>query len=137
MAANLPAAATGISRLGWGQKVVGLGALGMAVGAFTGHLLIPDKVADHYGWARNRWYQREIGALNAGLAYGLIAFARGRREEAFLGSWSTAALLMAITRFGAIASGDRHGAWNIAIAAEDAVLGIGGFVFLRRARSAR
>lgn len=36
--------------------------LAMAVGAFAGHALAPDRVADHYGWVRGRWYQREIGA---------------------------------------------------------------------------
>ncbi|ORV13482.1 hypothetical protein AWB95_11675 [Mycobacterium celatum] len=106
----------------------------MAAGAFTGHALIPDRVADHYGWIRERWYQREIGAFNAGLAYGIVAYARGRDREAFLGSWSTAALLMALTRMSALISGDRSGFWNIATVAEDAALGIGGFVLLRRRR---
>jgi hypothetical protein len=113
---------------------VGLGALAMATGAFLGHLLVPNKIADLYGWPRDRWYQREIGALNAGLGYGLIAYARGRREEAFLESWSAAALLMAATRFAAIASGDRRGKWNIATTTEDAAPGIGGFLLLRRHR---
>jgi len=117
-----------------GEALLGAGALAMAAGAFTGHALIPDRVADHYGWIRERWYQREIGAFNAGLAYGIVAYARGRDREAFLGSWSTAALLMALTRMSALISGDRSGFWNIATVAEDAALGIGGFVLLRRRR---
>jgi hypothetical protein len=117
------------------EAVLGMGALAMALGAFAGHALIPDKVADHYGWVRERWYQREIGAFNAGLAYGIWAYARGRPEDAFLGSWATAAMLMALTRLAAIRSGSRHGVWNIATVAEDAALGIGGFVLLRRRRS--
>jgi hypothetical protein len=121
----------------WGEKVVGLGALAMATGAFLGHLLIPDKIADLYGWPRNRWYQREIGALNAGIGYGLISYARGHRTDAFLGSWSTSALLMAATRLAAIAGGYRRGKLNVAIAIEDAALGVGGFLLLRRERNRR
>jgi len=109
----------------------------MAVGAFAGHALVPDRVANHYGWVRDRWYQREIGAFNAGLGYGVIAYARGRREEAFLGSWSTAAILMALTRFLAVRSGDRRGMWNVATVVEDAALGVGGLMLLRRARDSR
>jgi hypothetical protein len=48
-----------------------------------------------------------------------------------------AALLMAVTRFAAIASGGRRGKWNIATATEDAALGIGGFLLLRRDRGRR
>jgi hypothetical protein len=117
-----------------GEAVLGMGALAVAVGAFAGHVFIPDKVADHYGWVRERWYQREIGAFNAGLAYGIWAYARGRAEHAFIGSWATAALLMALTRLAAIRSGSRHGIWNIAAVVEDAALGIGGFMLLRRRR---
>jgi hypothetical protein len=104
----------------------------MAAGAFAGHALIPDKVADHYGWDRSRWYQREIGAFNAGLGYGIIAYARGRGDQAFLGSWATAATLLALTRLAAIVRGDRRGIWNLATVAEDAALGVGGFLLLRR-----
>jgi len=109
----------------------------MAVGAFAGHALVPERVADHYGWVHDRWYQREIGAFNAGLGYGIIAYARGRREEAFLGSWSSAAILMALTRFLAIRNGDRRGMWNIATVVEDAALGVGGLMLLRRARDSQ
>ncbi|MDT5047875.1 MAG: hypothetical protein QOG75_3749 [Mycobacterium sp.] len=119
------------------ELALGAGALAMAVGAFAGHALAPDRVADHYGWVRDRWYQREIGAFNAGLGYGIIAYARGRREEAFLGSWSTAAILMALTRLLAVRSGDRRGVWNLATVAEDAALGIGGLMLLRRDRIAQ
>ena len=119
------------------ELALGAGALAMAVGAFAGHALAPDRVADHYGWVRDRWYQREIGAFNAGLGYGIIAYARGRREQAFLGSWSTAAILIALTRLLAIRSGDRRGAWNVATAVEDAALGVGGLMLLRRSRIAR
>lgn len=119
------------------ELALGAGALAMAVGAFAGHALAPDRVADHYGWVRDRWYQREIGAFNAGLGYGIIAYARGRKEEAFLGSWSTAALLMAMTRLLAVRSGDRRGVWNLATVVEDAALGVGGLMLLRRGRIAR
>jgi hypothetical protein len=127
------------SRLGSStiEFALGAGALAMAVGAFVGHALVPERVADHYGWVRDRWYQREIGAFNAGLGYGIIAYARGRREEAFLGSWSTAAILMATTRFLAVRSGDRRGMWNVATVVEDAALGVGGLMLLRRARGSR
>ena len=47
----------------------------MAVGAFAGHLLAPGRVADHYGWVSDRWYQCEIGAFNAGLGYGIATVA--------------------------------------------------------------
>jgi hypothetical protein len=120
-----------------GELALGVGALAMAFGAFVGHALVPERVADHYGWVRDRWYQREIGAFNAGLGYGIIAYARGRREEAFVGSWSAAAILMALTRFLAIRSGDRRGVWNLATVVEDAALGIGGLMLLRRARDSR
>jgi hypothetical protein len=86
---------------------------------------------------RDRWYQREIGAFNAGLGYGIIAYARGRREEAFLGSWSTAAVLMALTRFLAVRNGDRRRMWNVATVVEDAALGVGGLMLLHRGRTAR
>lgn len=119
------------------ELALGTGALAMAVGAFAGHALVPERVADHYGWVRDRWYQREIGAFNAGLGYGIIAYARGRSEEAFLGSWSMAAILMALTRFLAIRSGDRRGWWNVATVVEDAALGMGGLMLLRRARDPR
>jgi hypothetical protein len=115
-----------------GRTALGAGALAMATGAFVGHLLIPDRVADHYGWRRDRWYQREIGAFNAGLGYGVIAYARGRTERAFLGSWATAALLLAATRAAAIRSGARGGPWNVATVVEDAALGIGALALLRR-----
>jgi hypothetical protein len=85
------------------ELALGAGALAMAVGAFAGHALAPDRVADHYGWVRDRWYQREIGAFNAGLGYG----------------------------------GDRRGVWNLATVAEDAALGIGGLMLLRRDRIAQ
>jgi hypothetical protein len=62
----------------------------LAVGAFAGHALVPGRVADHYGWVHDRWYQREIGAFNAG-----------------------------------------------AIVVEDAALGMGGLMLLRRARDSR
>jgi hypothetical protein len=120
-----------------GELALGAGALAMAFGAFAGHALVPERVADHYGWVRDRWYQREIGAFNAGLGYGIIAYARGRREQAFLGSWSAAAILMALTRFLAIRSGDRRGMWNLATVLEDAALGVGGLMLLRRARDSR
>jgi hypothetical protein len=119
------------------ELALGTGALAMAVGAFAGHALVPERVADHYGWVHDRWYQREIGAFNAGLGYGIIAYARGRREEAFLGSWSSAAILMALTRFLAIRNGDRRGMWNIATVVEDAALGVGGLMLLRRARDSQ
>ncbi|WP_273735981.1 hypothetical protein [Mycolicibacterium septicum] len=114
------------------ELALGVGALTMAVGAFTGHVLAPRRVADHYGWVHDRWYQREIGAFNAGLGYGVVAYATGRRAEAFLGSWSVAALLLAMTRLAAIRSGDRRGFWNLATVAEDAALGIGGLVLMAR-----
>lgn len=125
----------GRPRLRRGERIVGIGALAMAFGAFTGHALVPDRVADCYGWERNRLYQREIGAFNAGLGYGIIAWARGRQEEAFLGSWVTAALLLAATRFAAITSGDRSGGWNVATVIEDVALGVGGLVMLHRLRN--
>jgi hypothetical protein len=106
----------------------------MAAGAFLGHLLVPNRVADHYGWNRDRWYQREIGAFNAGLGYGVIAYARGRADEAFLGSWGMAALLLALTRAAAFRVGARRGPWNAATVIEDAALGIGALVLLRRGR---
>ena len=124
-------------RRGASELALGAAALAMAVGAFAGHALVPERVADHYGWVRDRWYQREIGAFNAGLGYGIIAYARGRREAAFLGSWSTAAILMALTRLLAVRSGDRHGACNVATVLEDAALGVGGLMLLRRRRIAR
>jgi hypothetical protein len=124
-------------RRGTSELVLGVGAVAMALGAFAGHALVPERVADHYGWVRDRWYQREIGAFNAGLGYGIIAYARGRREEAFLGSWSTAAILMATTRFLAVRSGDRRGMWNVATVVEDAALGVGGLMLLRHARDSR
>ncbi|MHC9297503.1 hypothetical protein ACRCUN_34020 [Mycobacterium sp. LTG2003] len=114
------------------ELVLGTGALAMALGAFIGHALAPDRVAHHYGWVHDRWYQREIGAFNAGLGYGVVAYATGRRTEAFLGSWSVAALLLALTRMAAIRSGDRRGPWNIATVVEDAALGIGGLLLMRR-----
>lgn len=114
------------------ELALGVGALTMAVGAFAGHVLAPRRVADHYGWVHDRWYQREIGAFNAGLGYGIVAYATGRRAEAFLGSWSVAALLLAVTRLAAIRSGDRRGFWNLATVAEDAALGIGGLVLMAR-----
>jgi len=118
-----------------GELALGAGALAMSVGAFAGHALVPERVADHYGWVHERWYQREIGAFNAGLGYGIIAYARGRKQEAFLGSWSTAAILMAVTRFLAIRSGDRRGVWNLVTVVEDAALGVGGLMLMRRARA--
>ena len=119
------------------ELALGVGGLAMALGAFAGHALAPDRVADHYGWVRDRWYQREIGAFNAGLGYGIIAYARGRKEEAFLGSWATAAILMALTRLLAVRSGDRRGMWNLATVVEDAALGVGGLMLLRRDRIAQ
>ncbi len=119
-------------RAGRGQMAVGVGALAMAAGAFAGHWLIPDRVADRYGWPRDRWYQREIAAFNAGLGYGIIAYARGRTDQAFLGSWATAALLLSATRAAAIRSGERGGPWNVATVIEDATLGVGALALLRR-----
>jgi hypothetical protein len=119
------------------QVALGAGALAMAIGAFAGHLLIPDRVADHYGWQRDRWYQREIGAFNAGLGYGVIAYARGRTDQAFLGSWATAAMLLALTRAAAIRSGARGGPWNMATVVEDAALGLGALSLLRRKGAGR
>ncbi|MEW2482814.1 hypothetical protein AB0876_24805 [Mycobacterium sp. NPDC049093] len=121
-----------MTKHGTAELVLGAGALAMAAGAFTGHVLAPGRVADHYGWVHDRWYQREIGAFNAGLGYGIVAYARGRRAEAFLGSWSVAALLLAMTRLAAIRSGDRRGFWNMATVAEDAALGIGGLLLMAR-----
>ncbi|TMS54384.1 hypothetical protein [Mycobacterium sp. DBP42] len=115
-----------------GELTLGAGALAMAVGAFAGHLLAPRRVADHYGWVHDRWYQREIGAFNAGLGYGIVAYATGRKAKAFLGSWSVAALLVAMTRLAAIRSGDRGGFWNMATVAEDAALGVGGLLLMVR-----
>ncbi|WP_319446125.1 MULTISPECIES: hypothetical protein [unclassified Mycobacterium] len=129
---NRPDAATPPQRpISWAHKALGAGALAMAAGAFAGHLVVPDRVADHYGWPRNRWYQREIGAFNAGLGYGVIAYARGRTDQAFLGSWGIAALLLALTRAAAMRSGARRGPWNAATVIEDAALGIGALVLLR------
>jgi hypothetical protein len=125
------------SRRGAIELALGAGALAMALGAFAGHALAPDRVADHYGWVPDRWYQREIGAFNAGLGFGIIAYARGRKEEAFLASWSTAAILMALTRLAAVRSGDRRGVWNLATVVEDGALGVGGLMLLRRGRIAR
>ncbi|QLL05334.1 hypothetical protein [Mycobacterium vicinigordonae] len=119
----------------WTHKALGAGALAMAVGAFTGHLVIPDRVADHYGWTRDRWYQRELGAFNAGLGYGVIAYARGHSDQAFVGSWGVAALLLALTRAAAIGRGARRGPRNVAIVVEDAALGIGALALIRRNRS--
>jgi len=118
-------------RLGPAQLALGAGALAMAAGAFAGHWMAPDRVADHYGWPRNRWYQREIAAFNAGLGYGIIAYARGRTDQAFIGSWATAAVLLAATRAAAIRSGERRGFWNVATVLEDAALGIGALILLR------
>lgn len=118
-------------RPGPAQLALGAGALAMAAGALAGHWLVPDRVADHYGWPRNRWYQREIAAFNAGLGYGIIAYARGSSRQAFIGSWATAAVLLAATRAAAIRSGERSGFWNVATVIEDAALGIGALVLLR------
>lgn len=123
--------ATAGRRFALAEKALGAGALAMAAAAFGGHWIAPDRVADHYGWPRNRWYQREIGAFNAGLGYGIIAYARGRTHQAFIGSWATAAVLLAVTRAVAIHSGDRSGMWNLANVAEDAALGVGGLMLLR------
>lgn len=120
---------------GWGCMALGAGALAMAAGAFAGHWLFPDRVANHYGWPRDRWYQREIAAFNAGLGYGIIAYARGRTERAFLGSWATAATLLAATRAAAICSGARSGPWNVATVVEDAALGVGALLLLQRKTS--
>jgi hypothetical protein len=49
--------------------------------------------------------------------------------------WTYAQL--ALTRFLAIRSGDRRGWWNIATVVEDAALGMGGLMLLRRARDSR
>lgn len=128
---------TGAEDLSAVELLVGTGALAMAIGAFAGHLLAPDKVADRYGWVRDRWYQREVGAFNAGLGVGLLAYAQGRPREAFLWSWSAAALLLAFTRAWAILSGDRRGAINVATVIEDATLGVGGMWLLRRSQRVR
>lgn len=116
------------------ETALGAGALLMATAAFTGHLVAPDRVADHYGWPRDRWYQREIGAFNAGLGYGVIAYARGRPEHAFLGSWGVAAVLLAFTRAASIHRGARRGPWNVATVVEDAALGVGALVLAGRSR---
>jgi hypothetical protein len=126
----------GVRKFSVGERALGAGAVTMAVGAFLGHAVFPDRVAAHYGWPRERWYQREIGAFNAGLAYGVVAYARGRHAEAFTGSWGVAALLMAATRAAALRSGDRWGRWNVATVVEDAALGVGAFVLLARHRRA-
>lgn len=118
----------------WTRAEIGLGAgaVAMGLGAFAGHALVPDRVADWYGWPRQRWYQREIGAFNAGLAYGVVVFTGGRPERAFLGSWGVAATVMAATRLAAVLSGDRSGLRNVGIAVEDAVLGAGALAMARK-----
>ena len=78
-----------------------------------------------------------VGAFNAGLGVGLLAYAKGRPREAFLWSWSAAALLLAFTRAWAILSGDRRGAINVATVIEDATLGVGGMWLLRRSQRVR
>ncbi|MDF0531727.1 hypothetical protein P0W64_19500 [Tsukamurella sp. 8F] len=107
---------------------LGAGALAMGLGAFAGHWLAPRRVADWYGWPESRWYQREIGAFNAGLAFGVARYALGRRERAFVESWAVAAILLAGTRAAAMGAGDRAGARNLGTIIEDAVLGIGALV---------
>jgi hypothetical protein len=47
-------------------------------------------------------------------------------------SIATAAILLAGARYAAIRSGDRRGIWNLAAVAEDALLGVGGLLLLRR-----
>lgn len=121
-----------------GERAVGGGAFVMGVGAFVGHLIAPDRIADHYRWPRARWYQREIGAFNAGLAAGVSTYALGRREDAFIGSWTVAAALLSLTRAAAWSRGERSGPGNAALVIEDGVLALGGIALLigkSRARS--
>lgn len=120
-----------------GELALAVGTVAMAAGAFLGHALVPDRIADHYGWPRQRWYQREIGAFNAGLGYGVIAYARGRREEAFVESWAVSAVLLAMTRAAALISGERRGIRNVATVIEDAALGLGALTLLTRRGAAR
>jgi len=111
---------------------LGAGAAAMAIGAFSAHLLAPDRVADRYGWSRERWYQREIGALNLGLAAGIIHTAHGRDNEAFLVSWGTSAVAIGLTRAAAVAAGARRGKLNKVLVLEDVALGLGALVLARR-----
>lgn len=114
------------------EIVLGTGASAMAVSAFGAHLVAPDRVADGYGWTRDRWYQREIGALNLGLAVGVVHAGRGRDNEAFLVSWGTSAIAIGITRAAAIAAGARTGRLNKLLVLEDLGLGVGALVLARR-----
>lgn len=45
----------------------------------VGYALAPDRIADQYGWVHGRWYQREIGASNAGLGDGGLMLMRAGR----------------------------------------------------------
>jgi len=114
------------------EILIGAGATAMALGAFTAHLVAPNQVADRYGWAHDRWYQREIGALNLGLAVGVIHAARGRDNEAFLVSWGTSAIAIGATRAAAVASGARGGRLNRLLVIEDVALGVGALALARR-----
>ncbi|MBO2445961.1 hypothetical protein J4573_02560 [Actinomadura barringtoniae] len=107
------------------QRVLAGGTLAMAGVAFFGHLVAPGGMAGYFGWREDRWYQREIGAFNAGLGIGMIRALRGRPEEAFLVSAGASALLLAATRAAAVASGDRSGKRNVATVVGDLVLGLG------------
>jgi len=115
-----------------GQRLLAAGTLGMASVAFLGHLLAPRAMAEQFGWPEDRWYQREIGAFNAGLGYGVIRALRGRPDTAFIASAGVTALLLAATRAAALASGDRTGRRNLATVLGDLALGLGALHQLRR-----
>lgn len=117
-----------------GEKLVAAGTIAMATGAFFGHLLAPNVMADFFKWPRNRWYQREIGAFNAGLGYGVVELLRGRSETAFIRSAALTALLLAATRAAALASGDRSGPRNVGTVIGDLTLGVGAIFLARQAR---
>src|SRR5262249_61923355 len=95
------------------QRMLTGGTMAMAGVAFFGHLRAPQRMAAHFGWPEDRWYQREIGAFNAGLGFGVIQTVRGRPERAFLSSAGMSALLLAATRAAAMAKGDRTGIHNL------------------------
>ncbi|WP_433172531.1 hypothetical protein [Actinoallomurus sp. CA-150999] len=116
------------------QRILVGGTMTMAGVAFFGHLLAPERMAAHFGWPEDRWYQREIGAFNAGLGWGVIQTLRGRPERAFLSSAGMSALLLAATRAAAMAKGDRAGIRNLMTVAGDLALGLGAMYELRRSR---
>jgi hypothetical protein len=96
-----------------GELALAVGTVTMAAGAFLGHAVVPDQIANRYGWPHQRWYQREIGAFNAGLGYGVIAYARGRCQEVSVESWAVSAVLLAVTRTAVLISGERMAALSI------------------------